>query len=117
MLRAAGHRMRDVEEVFPELAGHVLVSRVVSRQFHGYRQHVQRVHRHPAGAVGLLEMATCRQRRTTVEYSDVVESQESALEHVHPLGVLAIHPPGEIQQQFVEDALEEDEVTCAATTL
>ena len=42
-----------------------------------------------------------------VEDADVVEPEEAALEDVAALGVLAVHPPGEIEQQLVEDALEE----------
>ena len=70
-------------------------------------QHVERVHRHPARAVGLLEVAARRQRRAAIEHADVVEAQEAALEDVHAFGILAVHPPGEVQQQLLEDALEE----------
>ena len=71
------------------------------------REHVQAVHRHPARAVGLLEVAAGRQRRAAVEDADVVEAEEAALEDVVALRVLAVHPPGEVEQQLVEDALEE----------
>src|SRR4029077_17253668 len=46
----------------------------------------------------------------TIEGADVVEAQEPALEDVVALGVLAIHPPREIDEQLVEDAGEELEV-------
>jgi hypothetical protein len=36
----------------------------------------------------------------------------AALEDVQALQILAVHPPGEVQQQLVEDAL--DQVTRAA---
>ena len=45
-----------------------------------------------------------------VERADVVEAEEAALEDVVALGVLAVHPPGEVEEQLVEDALEEVEV-------
>ena len=45
-----------------------------------------------------------------VEDADVVEAEEAALEDVAPLGVLAVDPPGEVEQQLVEDALEEGAV-------
>ena len=64
------------------------------------------VHRHPARAVGLLDVAAGRQRRAAIEHADVVQAEEAALEDVLAFGVLAIHPPGEVQQQLVEDALE-----------
>ena len=47
------------------------------------------------------------QRLAAVEDADVVEAQEAALENVPALRVLAIHPPGEVEQQLVEDALQE----------
>ena len=43
----------------------------------------------------------------TVDRTDVVESQKAATEKVVALGVLAVEPPGEVEQQFLEDALEE----------
>ena len=42
-----------------------------------------------------------------VEDADVVEPEEAALEDVVALGVLAVDPPREVEQQLVEDALEE----------
>ena len=104
---AVVHRVGDVEEVLPELAGDVLVGRVVLRELHGDGEQVERIHRHPARAVRLLEVTAGRQRRAAIEHADVVEAQEAALEDVLALGVLAIHPPGEVQEQLVEDALEE----------
>jgi hypothetical protein len=44
------------------------------------------------------------------ERSDVVQAEEAAFENVHPFGILAVHPPGEIQQELVEDALEKDAI-------
>ena len=101
------HRRGDVQEVFPEFAGDVLVRGVLTREFHGNRQHVEGVHAHPARAIGLFEMCACWERSVAIEDADVVESQESSLKHVHPLGVFSIHPPGEVDQQLVEDALQE----------
>ena len=77
------------------------------RQLERDAQHVQAVHRHPAGAVGLLDVAAGGQRRAAIEDADVVQAQESALENVVALCVLAVHPPGEIQQQLVKHALAE----------
>ena len=45
-----------------------------------------------------------------VEHADVVHAEEAALEDVLPVGVLVVHPPGEIDHQLVEDPFEEDEV-------
>ena len=54
-----------------------------------------------------LIVAAGRQRRAAVEDADIVEPEKPALEDVAALGVLAVHPPGEIQHQLVEDAFEE----------
>jgi hypothetical protein len=60
------------------------------------------VERHPGGAVGLVEVPAGRQRRAAIEHADVVEAEKAALEHVRAEAIFPIHPPGEIQQQFVE---------------
>ena len=52
-------------------------------------------------------------QRRAVEGADVVETEETALEDVVALGVLAVHPPGEVDQQLVEDPLEEIDVPAA----
>jgi len=46
------------------------------------------------------------QRLRTIEHADVVEAEEAAFEDVVALFVLAVDPPGEIQKELVEDALE-----------
>src|SRR5947209_6375656 len=78
-----------------------------ARQLERDREHIQAEHAHPGGAVGLLEVAAGGQGRAAVEYADVVEAQEAALEDIAALGVLAVDPPGEVEEQLVEDALEE----------
>ena len=55
--------------------------------------------------------------RAAVEDADVVEAEEAPLEHVLAESVLAIHPPGEVQQELVEGRLEEVEVGLAAQGL
>ena len=47
------------------------------------------------------------QRLRAVEDADVVQAKEAAGEEIVALGVLAIDPPGEIEQQLLESALEE----------
>src|SRR5207248_9069842 len=106
--------LRYDEHVLPDIARDVLVRRTVAAELQRDREHVERVHRHPAGAIRLLETAAGRQRLAAIEHADVVEAEEAALEDVHPFGILAVHPPGEITQQLVEDALEELHVALAA---
>src|SRR5262249_23879003 len=95
-------RIRDVHDMLPELGGGAFVSWILACEFHCDGEQVQTIHRHPTGAVRLLNVTTGRQRRTAVEDADIVESEESALEHVAALTVLAVHPPGEVQQQLLE---------------
>src|SRR5262245_56439078 len=102
--------MRDVEEVLEELARDVLVGRVYLRQLDRDRERVERVGVHPARAIGLLDESAGRQFLAPVEDADVVEAEEAALEDVFPLRILAVDPPGEVQQQLLEDALEEEEI-------
>ncbi len=96
----------DGQELLVGLDGDVLVVRILSREFERHNRHVEREHRHPAGGVGLLQAVAGRQRLRAVEDRDVVETEEAALEDVVAVGVLAVDPPGVVEQQLVEDALE-----------
>ena len=100
------HRRGDPQEVLDELERHVRVVRIGHRQLDGDLEHVLAEQGHPGGAVGLLQVAAGRQRRAAVEDADVVQAQEAALEDVPPGAVLAVDPPGEVQQQLLEAALE-----------
>jgi hypothetical protein len=42
------------------------------------------------------------QRRAAVEDADVVEAQEATREDIAAFGILAVHPPVEIQHQPLE---------------
>src|SRR5205823_1470731 len=103
----ARHGLRDVEEMLEELRREILVDMVVNRQLQRHSHQVQCEHGHPTGAVRLTEVATRRQRLATVEYGDVVQPQESALEEVSASGVLPIYPPGEGQHLLLQDSLQE----------
>ena len=105
---------RDPLEVRDELQRHVAVGRVVLGQLDGDLQHPLAVERHPRRAVRLLEGAAAGQRRRAVEDADVVEPEEPALEEVAVVGVLAVHPPGEVRQQPIEDAGQELAIALAA---
>ena len=111
------HGVGDVNKVLEEFAGHILIGHLFACQLEGDGQHIQAVHPHPTGSVGLLQVPASGQRRRTVKHTDVVQAEKPALENVHPVGVLAVHPPGEVQQQLVEDALEKSAVGFASDTL
>ena len=74
--------------------------------------HGDRVERHPAGGVRLLQRVA-RWQVGAVDRADVVEPEEAALEQVVALGVLPVDPPGEVDQELVEDAAQEVQVAAA----
>jgi len=55
-----------------------------------------------------------RQRLRAIEYGDVVETEKSALEDIVSVAILAVDPPGVIQQQLLKDPVQEMEVAGAA---
>ncbi len=96
-----------------ELRRDVFVDVVLEREFERDAHEVERVHRHPGGAVGLADEAAGRQRLRAIEHPDIVEPEEAALEDVAPVLVLAVHPPGEVQHELVEHPLQEGAVALA----
>ena len=74
-------------------------------ELHCELQHVLAEKGHPGRAVSLLEVAAGGQRGAAVEDADVVEAEEASLEDVLAEAVLAVHPPGEVQQELVERRL------------
>ena len=78
----------------------------------GEFQHVLAEEGHPGGAVRLLEVAAGGERGAAVEDADVVEAEEAPLEDVLAEAVLAVDPPGEVQQELIERPLEEIQVYC-----
>ncbi len=82
-------------------------------QRHGELQHVLAEESHPRRAVRLLQVPARRQRRAAIEDADVVEAEEASLEDMLAETVLAVHPPGEVQQQLVEGRLEEVQIQLA----
>src|SRR3974390_986966 len=68
--------------------------------------------RNPAGGIGLRQ-GVARRRVGAVDRADVVQAEEPALEDVLVAGVLAVDPPGEVDQELVEDPAEEVDVDAA----
>ena len=67
------HGPADVDEVFEELAGDVLVRTIFSGQFQCNRKHVEAIHAHPTRRIRLFDVTAGRQRRAAVEDPDVIE--------------------------------------------
>ena len=104
------HGAGDVERVLEELLDELLVLRLVQRQLDGDAQHLLAEEHHPRRAVRLVEVAAGGQRERAVEHADVVEPEEAALEDIGAGAILAIDPPGEVDQQLGEGVLEELDV-------
>src|SRR5215471_19462599 len=116
------HRPRNVNKVLPELACHVAVHTVVAqgfvaRQFEGNTQHVEAIHGHPTGAVRLLDVTAAGKFGTAIKDADVVEPEKASLKYVLTLGVFAIDPPGEVQEQLVKNPLQKPEVPLPSVLL
>src|SRR6516165_5727781 len=90
-----------------ELAGQVFVHSVFDCQFQCHREHREAVKAHPGCAVCLAKMAAAREWCTAVEDANVVESQKTTLEDVATVEILAVDPPGEIQDKLVKCAAKE----------
>src|SRR5262245_56451589 len=111
------HRSGDPQKMLQELHDQIFIDPIVGRDLDADLEHVLAEERHPRGAVGLFEMAAAGQRRRAIEYTDVVETQEAALENIFPEAVLTIDPPGKVGDQLSEGALHELDVSFAAQRL
>src|SRR4051794_19295775 len=76
----------DVQEMLPELAGYVFIRGIFVRKLEGDCQQVEAVHGHPAGSIRLLDESSHRERRTSIEDADVIQSKKSTLEDVSAFG-------------------------------
>ena len=88
----------DVEKMLKELGGHILIGRLGAGQLQGNGQHVETVHAHPRRAISLIDVPTGGQRRTAVKDADVVQPEKTTLENIVAVVVLAVDPPGKVQQ-------------------
>src|SRR5262249_49677375 len=93
-----------------KLRGHVLISRVSFGQFQCHREHRRAVKGHPGGAVGLLQTSTIWQGFRPVEHADVVQTEEASRKQVLAFKVLAVDPPGKVDQELLEDPGQEESV-------
>ena len=107
------HCRGDAEEVLEKLGRDIFVNVVLSRELNRDPHQVQREHSHPAGAVALLEMRAVGEHLVAIEHADIVQPQKAALKNIFSLRVLAVHPPGERDQHFVEDRFQKRAVAFA----
>ena len=96
-----------------KLGRNVLVNPPMLGQLQRNVEHAETIEGHPAGAIGLLEGAAGGQGLGAVEEADVVEAKEASLKNVFAFDVLAVDPPGEVEEELLEDALQEVEILSA----
>ena len=108
---AYGHGLGNLQEVLEEFRRDLFVDVVVIREFQSDSHQIQAVHRHPTGAVRLVNVSARGQGSAPIEYADVIKAEEPTLKNVASGGVLAIDPPGEIQHQLVKNAFQESKIT------
>src|SRR5437667_9747532 len=92
--------------MFEKLSRDVFVNVIFRSELDRDPHQVQTKHSHPTRAVALLEMAAIVENFVAVEHANVVEPEKAALKNILPLGVLAVDPPGEGDQHFVEDRFQ-----------
>ena len=90
-----------------ELGGHVLIGRILESKFERDAEQVEGEHGHPGGAVRLVDAAAGGERAGAVENGDVIQAKKAAAEDVAAAGVLAVPPPGEIEQELMERLFQE----------
>jgi hypothetical protein len=83
------------------------------RQLQRHAQHRGAIKSHPRRPIRLLQGPAGRQRFGTVEHADVIETKKSARKKIFTVDILAVDPPREIKQKFLESALEEIAVAVA----
>src|SRR5262249_797766 len=105
------------EEVLEELGSDVFVDRILPCKLEGDGEHIQRVHPHPGGAIRLLEMPTSGQHGAAIKDTDIVQAEETTLENVVAITILAIDPPGEVEQQLVKDAFQKSAIGASSQAL
>src|SRR6266404_4125962 len=96
-----------------EFRGDVFVNVILPRQLNCDPQEVERKHSHPARTVALLKTSAVRKLCASIEDADVVESEKAALKDIVALRVLAIHPPGEGDEHFVENRFQKCAIASA----
>ncbi len=58
-----------------------------------------------------LQVAAVGKSLVPIEDPDVIQAEEATLKEVASMEILLVDPPGEVEQQLLEDAFEEGEVS------
>src|SRR5258708_28796081 len=93
-----------------KLTGDVFISRSGLRQLKSNRQHRGAIKSHPCWTASLVQGHSIGHFNRAIKYTNVVQREEAATEEVVTFPIVAIDPPGEIKQQFLESALQKIDV-------
>ena len=106
-------RLGDQDKLLKKLGGRVFKTLIIHGNLQGNVKHVQCKHAHPRGTIGLFQAHARIQRRASVEYTDVIQPEETSFKHVVAVGILTVDPPGEIDQQFMKCAFQKIHIALA----
>jgi len=100
------HRVGDfATKCSKNFEANVFVAGVVFGQLQRHGEHRAAVKGHPGRAIGLLEVGRRRERPRTISNRPMLSSPRNPpAKRCLPSTVLAVDPPGEVDQQLVEHA-------------
>src|SRR5437762_5487050 len=100
--------------MFEKLGRDIFVNVIFTGEFNRNPHQVQRKHSHPTRTIALFKTAPVgKGGGVTIEYADVIEPEEFALEDIVTFGIFPIYPPGKCEQEFVEDRFQKCAVAFA----
>jgi hypothetical protein len=97
-----------------KLGDHGLVTAVMERQFNCEFGHVLAKESHPRRAIGLFETTSCGQRSAAVKDTNIIKAEKASFKNVFAKLILPVHPPGEVEEQFIECRFYESHIHRAA---
>ena len=68
--------------------------------FDGHVHKIECIHTHPAGAIGLLLLHFAVKLYAAVKHTDIIQTKKATFEHIIPVRVFPVDPPGEIDNEF-----------------
>src|SRR5579884_1239932 len=97
------HGMGDIHKMIKELASNIAIVAIFLREFQRNRQHIQAIHRHPTGPIGLLNVGSIWQPCVAIEDTNIIQTQEASLKDILPVVILDVHPPHKVKEELLKD--------------
>src|SRR5580704_2546137 len=104
------HGIGDEDVVLPEFAGNIFINGVLFGQQKGGSKHVFGESSHPACAIRLSKQVALR-KFVAIEYTNVIHPQKSTLENIFAQCVLAVDPPGKVEEHLLKDTFQKCEIS------